>query len=342
MNNEINWELLAKFLNHEASDQEKREVEERIETDPVFRETVESVKLAWPKNQKTEQMNEFKTDMAWEKVKERIDQESQKQAGPGHRQISHGTGIVFSPIFRIAAAVVIIMGLGYAGYRFFIQPGNVMQGTVIANNDRGKAVESVLPDGTTVFVKSNGKVRYNLGESGNRIVHLKGEAFFDVSSNPDQPFIVETGKARITVLGTSFSVHHDEEKNQVDVFVESGNVLLSDNESIDKAILLEPGDIGTLSLHEIKKEVNTNENYLAWKSGKLVFRETELNKVIDDLNRTYSTYVIHGDTKISDCTFTGTFYNQPVDSVIQVLGTVFNLQIEKTRSKIVLSGEGCE
>ncbi|MBL7111312.1 MAG: FecR domain-containing protein [Bacteroidales bacterium] len=342
MENGTNWELIAKFLNQEASEQESQEVEERIKTNPEYREIIESVKQTWPKNQKNEKMMEFKTDSAWGKVKDKIEQESQHQANKSREQTSPVVRIAFAPLLRIAAAILIIAGLSYAGYKVFVQPGQVNQGMVVANNDLEKTVESVLPDGSTVFLKSNGKIRYHDEESGSRVIQLDGEAFFDVLSNPERPFIVETGQARITVLGTSFSVHNDEASNQVNVFVESGKVLLSDKNMTDQSIILEPGFIGKLTLSELKKEVNRNENYLAWKSGKLVFRETELEKVIDDLNRTYSTHVIHGDTKISNCRFTGTFYNQPVDSVVQVLGTVFNLHIEKTRSEIILSDEGCQ
>jgi transmembrane sensor len=342
MENGTNWELIAKFLNQEASEQERQEIEERIKSDPEYKEIIESVKQTWPKNQKSEKMMEYKTDTAWDKIKVRIEQDSPRQANINQEQTRPVVRIGFAPLLRIAAAILIIAGLGYAGYKVFVQPGQVNQEMVIANNDLDKVVESVLPDGSTVFVKSNGEIKYHDEESGERIVQLEGEAFFDVVSDPEHPFIVETGQARITVLGTSFSVHNDVSDNEVNVFVESGNVLLSDKDMTDQSIILEPGFIGSLSSSELKKKVNQNENYLAWKSGKLVFRETELKKVIDDLNRTYSTHIVHGDTKISNCKFTGTFYNQPVDSIVHVLGTVFNLHIEKTRSEIILSGEGCQ
>ena len=342
MENETNWELIAKYLNNEVSDQERKEMKERIETDPEYLEIFKSVKMTWPKNQNIEKMNEFKTDIAWNKVRDRIAQESPYHADTGPTENPPSRRISLAPLLKIAAAIVIIAGLGYAGYRFFGQTGNISNKMTVANNDMENPLESVLPDGSTVFVKSNGKVSYHSGEEGERIVELKGEAFFNVVRDPSKPFIVETGNAIITVLGTSFSVHNDAQFNQVNVFVESGSVLLSEKEKSDHAIQLEPGYIGKLSSSEIRKEVNQNENYLAWKSRKLVFRETELKEVIDDLNRTYSTHVIHGDTKISNCKFTGTFYNQPVDSVIHVLGTVFNLQIEKTRSEIILSGEKCQ
>jgi transmembrane sensor len=342
MENGINWEMIAKFLNEENSEQERQKMEEKIKSDPDYREMIESIKQTWPKNQKKKQMMEFKTDTAWKKVKEKIEQESPRQASLDQEHSNAVMRRRIATVWKIAAAVIITAGLTYAGYRMFVQPGQINQGMVIANNDPDKTFESVLPDESTVFIKSNGKINYFDDKSGSRIVQLEGEAFFDVIRDPGRPFIVESGQARVTVLGTSFSVHNDASSNQVNVFVESGNVLLTDKAMADHSIILEPGYIGKLSSNELSKEVNRNENYLAWKSGKLVFRETELKKVIDDLNRTYSTHVIHGDTRISNCKFTGTFYNQPLDSVVHVLGTVFNLDIEKTRSEIILSGEGCD
>ncbi len=35
---------------------------------------------------------------------------------------------------------------------------------------------------------------------------LRGRAFFDVARDPDRPFTVEAGDARVTALGTAFAV----------------------------------------------------------------------------------------------------------------------------------------
>ena len=146
MENGTNWELIAKFLNQETSEQEKQEIEERIKSDPEYKEIIESVKQTWPKNQKSEKMMEYKTDTAWDKIKDRIEQDSPRQANINQEQTRPVVRISFAPLLRIAAAILIIASLGYAGYKVFVKPGQVNQEMVIANNDLDKVVESVLPD----------------------------------------------------------------------------------------------------------------------------------------------------------------------------------------------------
>ena len=68
-----------------------------------------------------------------------------------------------------------------------------------------------------------------------------------------------------------------------------------------------------------------------------------LDSVIADLNHTYSTNITIENPVISDCHFTGTFLDhQPVDSVLEVLKTAFNLDIKRTGSDILLSGTSCD
>jgi ferric-dicitrate binding protein FerR (iron transport regulator) len=137
-------------------------------------------------------------------------------------------------------------------------------------------------------------------------------------------------------------VETDDKNNSVTVFVESGKVMLSRKSEADQSVLVEPGYMGILSEEGLNKIRNEDVNYLAWKSGKLEFHESPFDDVINDLNHTYGTNIISGSSDLSLCHFTGTFYDQPVDTVLKVLQTAFNLKIEKTDSEILLLGEGCK
>jgi len=56
------------------------------------------------------------------------------------------------------------------------------------------------------------------------MVELTGEAFFDVTHNAKQPFVIQTPKAQIKVLGTSFNVAAYRTGDSVKVVVETGTV----------------------------------------------------------------------------------------------------------------------
>ena len=64
-----------------------------------------------------------------------------------------------------------------------------------------------LADGTAVWLNAGSRLQYPLAFNGNtRTVLLEGEAFFEVSANPSQPFIVKTAQETVRVLGTKFNI----------------------------------------------------------------------------------------------------------------------------------------
>jgi transmembrane sensor len=337
----INWDLLAKYLDQEMVDTERKEFERMIQKDHEYEKLIASVQGVWNETKKKKNMIEVNTDSAWKKLKSRIENHETKiRKTENIRETPHRK--LFSPAFRIAAVILVAMGLSYLVYRALIMPFGDNRGKLTISSEPDRMLQTTLPDGSVVHLKANSTISYELQKTGIRELALKGEAFFDITHNPDQPFIISANQAIVKVIGTSFSVEANNEDNTVNVFVESGKVLLSSKSREDQSLLLEPGYMGILTDKGIDKKLNEDKNYLAWKSGKLEFHESRFEDVINDLNHTYGTNIISGNAEISQCYFTGTFYNQPVDTVLKVLQTAFNLDIEKTDSEIILRGEGCK
>ena len=64
-----------------------------------------------------------------------------------------------------------------------------------------------LADRTKVWLNSKSELRFPARfAGGEREVYLQGEAFFDVTSDAAQPFVVHLSGGKITVLGTRFNV----------------------------------------------------------------------------------------------------------------------------------------
>ena len=337
----INWELLAKYLNQDVNKQERELMEKLILSDVEYEQIISEVQEPWNILKKQKDMIEVNTDAAWEKLINRIEQtqtgtkqEKNISSSPGRR--------TFQYYLRIAAVLILVTGLSYLFYRTVIQPDNNFQNRLTINSGSDQLIESTLPDGSTVLLRAQSRLKFEHQSTGTREVIFSGEAYFDVSLDQDEPFIVITNRALVEVLGTSFCVEVDGENNQVKVLVESGRVLLTDRSNKEQSLVIEPGYIGIVSREGIQQVKNQNINYLAWKTKMLVFRETRLEDVIRDLNHTFGTNIVYGDAKLAGCHFTGTFYNQPVDSLLHVLKTAFNLELEYTRSRIILVGEGCK
>ena len=74
--------------------------------------------------------------------------------------------------------------------------------------ERGGEWNVVLEDGTKVYLNSSSTLEYPTSFTGDsRQVVLEGEAYFEVTHDPDKPFIVKTSDMNIVVRGTSFNVN---------------------------------------------------------------------------------------------------------------------------------------
>ena len=64
-----------------------------------------------------------------------------------------------------------------------------------------------LSDGTKVWLNSRTKIEYPaVFADKERRIKLDGEAYFQVAQNIHKPFIVQTPKGNVEVLGTQFNV----------------------------------------------------------------------------------------------------------------------------------------
>lgn len=89
----------------------------------------------------------------------------------------------------------------------------------------GKMLKLILEDGSEILLNSGSLIKYPKHfDENKREVYLEGEAFFKVTHNAEKPFIVNTGKIKTTVLGTSFNIRAYPEIDQIKVTVATGKV----------------------------------------------------------------------------------------------------------------------
>jgi ferric-dicitrate binding protein FerR (iron transport regulator) len=242
-------------------------------------------------------------------------------------------------MMRVAAAVILLVGLTIISYLILTPDSSSVRLAVSTTDNQEFGI--VLPDGSEVDLNAHSKFEYRLEESGIRSVKLTGEAWFSVSSDPVHPFIVEAGSGVIKVTGTSFSVRTDPDKDRIEVYVASGSVQFHKARKDNEVLSLEPGTLGVLEQNRLKEEKSIDMNYLSWKTRKLVFRQTRLGEVAGVLNRTYGKNIRFNNEILEDCLFTGTFDQQPVDSVMKVIQIAFNLEMDQDKNSFIFSGSGC-
>ncbi|WP_448672526.1 FecR family protein [Sphingobacterium multivorum] len=168
----------------------------------------------------------------------------------------------------------------------------------------GGLYKVLLKDGTIVFLNSNSELSYKGDFLKNRILSLKGEAFFEVAKRQQagikQEFTVLTGKQRIAVLGTKFNVLSREKIEQT--VLTEGSIALRSMKSGKKEFLV-PGERAMLDDQgSIDKTTAITEDYTSWKDGNLYYENKSLRYILSDLANIYP---IHFDpNKVPNRNFT--------------------------------------
>jgi ferric-dicitrate binding protein FerR (iron transport regulator) len=327
------WGLLARHLAGEANEKENAAVEKWLAQSAENRAEFGKLKSEW---KIMESMKQFDVDNAWKKLHGRIvDNEEPVLADSGERAITHRR-ISFGTPLRIAASLLLLIALGAS---IAIAVGRFRKVTITtAANEQLRRV--TLPDGSTVTMNGSTTLRYPEHFRGNaRNVSLTGEAFFEVTPDKSRPFIINTGDAAIRVVGTSFNVVTKGSSSSVEVYVSTGIVEVYKPESRNNSVFLHPGEIGKISGNVINSKIAGNENAIAWKTGKMDFRDIPWSDAVAMLNKMYNVNIILRETELFSIKTTGEYRypEEPLDTILRILCQQSALRIEKSNNKIYLS-----
>jgi ferric-dicitrate binding protein FerR (iron transport regulator) len=266
---------------------------------------------------------EINVNKAWNNLSSRLG-----ETGSVHEKNPARIIFMRSPLMKIAAAALILLGIGSVLFYTGISGSLGRRITINTGNDQKNYTVS-LPDGSNIFLNRNTELAYhaNFGKHS-RQVSLRGEAFFKIAGNAEKPFTIDAGEASVKVIGTSFNVITSNSDSAVEVFVKTGKVMLSDNSGTQK-LVLEPGDVGTMDSKVSGKSVNSNRNYMAWNTGSLVYDGQTLDVVFKDLKKVYNMDIIADDADILSETWTSPIDNQPRETIIRLICASFNLSFTK-------------
>ncbi|GAL85793.1 hypothetical protein Hsw_4297 [Sporocytophaga myxococcoides] len=204
-----------------------------------------------------------------------------------------------------------------------------------------KSVIQNLEDGSVVTLNTATELKKEKVFHNNRNVLIEGEAFFEVTSDKNNPFTVYFDQYKLVVVGTKFNVRNRRGENYSEITVLEGIVNVYDNNT-PEGILVTKGQQLTIPVegNTILKQVDA-ENFLSWKTGKLDFRKARLEDIALILSRTKETQITLDDN-IKKCKFTGDLSGLSIEEAIQVITLTNSLKAEKTEGKIHLTGNSCE
>ena len=240
---------------------------------------------------------------------------------------------------RIAAVFILLALSSIWLYTYFNKPEDKV---IMASN---RSVEANLPEGSQVTL-NNGSTLNDPSKlsKDKRNISLKGEAYFDVAHEAAHPFVITSDNVCIEVLGTSFYVNTNGPDGKVEVVLTKGKVAVYYADKPDQRVVLAPGERVEFprANADFTKTVNTDENYMAWKTKKIVFSDQPLSRIINQLNKVYHSDISVSQPKLGDCRMTATFDNQELDAVLNVIAATLDVDIHKKGNTFVISGQGCK
>lgn len=195
----------------------------------------------------------------------------------------------------------------------------------------GQRASITLGDGTEIWLNARSSIKYPSHFIGDmRKVELQGEAFFDVTSDKDKPFIVSTSSVDVKVLGTVFNVRENPLGTAVDVSLLEGTVDVSPAQNSSSKVKLKPMQ----NLHYengVAKVSNiTSENDFLWRKGVFNFDDHNLGDICDILKWYYDIEIIVHNPKIEECPCSGKFRQQdgPYE-ILRIIQKMHKFKIEK-------------
>lgn len=319
--------------------------------------------------------NSFDADAAWQKLQQRVDIETTPaMAEPEEEAIAIPSkkGTVRWMRVAVAAAVVGIIFVSLYIYTGSFSTGPVGPKAIsiqLANGQTlqpdsgntwlsrarqlnispdalntitvpaGNTFNFQLADGSAIWLNAESELQFPLSFTGlRRELQLKGEAYFKVAHNPEQPFVVMVNGLSVKALGTEFNVRSYEREGSMIALV-TGSVMVQNQQG--HQLLLQPGEAAVADIHnnnELYKEKFDEQTELAWMKGLYYFRNEKLHDITIIARRWFDVPVEIKDSGLADIRFTGAMNrNKPVDNFLDLLASTGYIKYAWKRGKIVIS-----
>lgn len=295
----MNSELLQKYIAGNATEAEKQRVTEWIQASP-------------------ENMREY---MAQRKLHDvalwRTQPVAEGKRPETKRRFSLRT--VCMEVAKVAAVLaIVLLGTHYWGGKRQAQGNEALQSIYVP---AGQRAELMLADGTKVWLNSRSTLTFPGSFTGDvRNVKLDGEGYFAVSHNAEQPFIVETNKCDVKVLGTEFNVMAYATDSVWETSLLEGAVEIQIPGSTGSGMRLEPNTMASLKGNRLVKGRIRESDYFLWREGLLCFHNISVRDMMEKLELYYGVDIVVNNTAVLKNHYTGKFRTKDgVEHVLKVL-----------------------
>ena len=250
---------------------------------------------------------------------------------------------------RLAACAVLLLGLGTSLGLYFSGRNNQKRSTtyIAKGSTDSESRYVMLPDSSIVILHAGSSIQLlDSSFHGNtREVLLTGNAYFDIHHLVDKPFIIHSGKLKVTVLGTAFSVNNI--GDSVAVTVTRGKVRVEDESNKVRAILTKNQQVGYRPKgSQLNKTSVKAEQEVLWIRSGLSFNDEPMDSIALKLEKRFNLNIEFKNPAIRTCRISAAIPFEGTESLNDILSLICPAigaeYSYKTDGTVLIDGSGCQ
>lgn len=320
--------IIIRYLDDSASLGEKRQLLQWFEESSQHRADFTEIRDLWLSCTATSD-DEQDFHIAIERLRARIMNENKQLSKPR----------LYFSIRRLqtVAMIALLIGMSYLlSVTYFSKPEIIVQNQLITA--KGSKGQFILPDGTMVWLNSESQLTYPDKFVGReRIVTLKGGAYFEVEKNKEKPFVVQTGEIKIEVLGTSFNISDYDRQQMFSTALLEGSIQIS-APFLKERLMLKPGQLFEYNEKEHSMKVShvNTALYSKWIKEKLIFDNNKLSDIIICLEGWYNMDIDCPKDFAANTQMSFTLQGENINEILRAMSLIAPIQytIENNTVKI--------
>lgn len=264
----------------------------------------------------------FSAEQSYDKLRQRLEPARRKR--PVTRFIRYAAAV--------AACLVLLAGFGWMLHAYR-SPVRMLTASTDACTQTIR-----LPDGSEVTLNRHSRLSYPETFGRERIVELEGEAYFEVSKNPEKPFRVKASGVTVSVLGTHFNVNAYAADSLVETTLLEGSVAVSTNTN-GEARILSPNETaiyrkstGTLAVHTDEDA----DHEISWRTGILSFEDTPMGEIARRLSHHFAVNIRIDGEALRSYRLNARFgQDETLEEILDILASTGDFTYKMTESHTI-------
>lgn len=259
-------------------------------------------------------------------------------------------------ITRVAASLFLLAASAFALFNYFHSGDNIVDtveqstGFLHFVNTESTVKKITMNDNSVISLEPGSEVSFAEVFGDKREVYLSGEAFFEVTRNINQPFLVYANEVTTRVLGTSFLVKAYKEEKEIVVAVKTGKVSVftnppDENKNTREEIIVTPNQQVVYKRREnltMKMIIDNPQVIDQQLPPKTNYVNAPVTEIFRSLEKSYGIDIRYDENALAGCTLTyADITEEGLYEQIEIICNALGARYKREEFSILIEAEGC-